>query len=449
MKENNSKETLESIINQYEEQNPTSKRMFLKACEYLPGGNTRQTIFYQPYPVFMERGEGSRLYDVDGNERIDFSSNYTGLILGHQNPLTNQSLSEQMKKGLVLGAPTANEAILAEIICSRVASVKRVRFVNSGTEACMNAVRAARAFTGRPKIGKFEGGFHGSSEHMEMSITPGLDQMGPKECPVGVPSSPGIPEGVMKDVVILPYNDLTNTEKIIKDNRDVLAGVIVEPCLGVAGVIPAEKSFLEGLRRITGENGVLLIFDEVMTFRISRGGAQEYYGVEPDLTTFGKLIGGGLPVGAFGGREDIMSQFDGSKHTPIIRQSGTYSGNPFTLAAGISVLKQLTPEAYSHLNSLGDYVRRGLQASINKLGIEAQITGIGSLFSFHFTQQKVVDYRSAASSNKKLTQMFHLGLMNCGIFMTSRGFGCISVPMTKGDVQDLIDKLEKIAQRIF
>lgn len=299
------------------------------ACQYLPGGSTRSATDTHPYPIYMDGGKGCILTDVDGNEYIDFMNNYTALILGHAHPKVKQAISEQMQKGILLGAPSQNQYELGQLICERVDSVDRVRFCNTGTEAVMYVLRAARAVTGKRKVVKMEGGFHGTTEQVEISVSPDLALAGRAERPISLPDTQGITQGVLQDVLVVPYNNIDATKKIINENRKEIAAVIVEPVMGYAGMIPAEKEFLEFLRKITVQNNIILVFDEIITFRLAPGGAQEIYGVKPDLTTFGKIIGGGLPIGAFGGRGDIMDIFSPKRENPM-HHSGTFNGNALT-----------------------------------------------------------------------------------------------------------------------
>ncbi|MBI3076093.1 MAG: aspartate aminotransferase family protein, partial [Deltaproteobacteria bacterium] len=375
---------------------------------------------------------------------LDLSNNYTTIVLGHDNARVREAIVAQLARGTTLGGPTALEARLAGILCDRIPSFERVRFANSGTEANMNALRAARAYTGRTKVAKFEGGFHGSSDHVEVSISPPLAEAGPAERPIARPSSPGITAGVLQDVLVLPFNDLRATTALIEAHRAELAAVVVEPVMGVGGAIPPKSGFLEGLREATRRCGVVLVFDEVMTFRFSPGGSQAYYGVIPDMTVLGKAVGGGLPIGVFGGRRELMDLFDPSGGAPRVRHSGTFSGNPVVLAAGVAVLEQLTPEVYTHLNALGDTLRAECRGLFDRLGVAAQVTGAASMFALHLTAEEVVDYRSAATADKEAFHTLFLALLNEGIFLTSRGMGSLNAAMTGAEVQEFVTALERV-----
>jgi glutamate-1-semialdehyde 2,1-aminomutase len=427
----------------YLERNRRSADLYSRALQVLPGGNTRTTVFFSPYPFYAVRGEGFRVWDADGNVRIDFLNNYTSLILGHAHPRVVAAIAEAAARGTAFAAPTEYEILLAEELCRRVRSVERVRFTNSGTEATLLAIRAARAYTGRPKIAKFEGGYHGSHDYASVSVDPDLNEAGPAESPKTVPDGPGIPDAVRETVVVLPYNNLEAVHRILEREGREIAAVLIEPMLGAGGAIPATVEFLRGLRDLTRQLGIVLIFDEVITFRLAYGGAQEYFGVEADLTTFGKIIGGGLPVGALGGRAEIIELFD-PRWPNRIGHGGTFNANPVTMAAGLATLTELTPAAYEHLNRLGELARQRLRQAFARLGIPAQITGVGSIFAIHFTTEPVTDYRSAQrGANPQLLRRLHLGLLNEGVIIAPRGMGCISTPMTEAEVEFLGQAVEK------
>jgi glutamate-1-semialdehyde 2,1-aminomutase len=314
--------------------------------------------------------------------------------------------------------------------------VEQVRFCNSGTEATLNAIRAARAFTGRDKILKMEGGYHGSHETVEVSISPGLSEAGPAKRPLPVAEGAGISRAVLGDVIVAPFNDLTATASLIREERDHLAAVIIEPMLGSTGMIPATHEFLRGVRAVTRECNVLLIADEVITFRLDWGGAQAIYDIEPDLTAFAKIIGGGFPVGAFGGRRDIMALFSptGSR----ISHSGTFNGNPVTMAAGVAAMQLLTKQEIARINTLGERLARGMREAFDEVGLVGQVTGMGSTLNVHLTPLPVVDYRSGATVAKKASWLLHLALLNRGVFSVPRGMFCISTPMDNQIVDDTI-----------
>ncbi len=438
--------SLDTLIRDFERTTPNSRALHQRARAALPGGNTRATVAYDPYPIFMDRGAGCRVTDVDGVTRLDFNNNYTTLLLGHNHPAVTDAVRAQLERGTAFGAPTALEEGLACRLCRRFRAVERVRFCSTGTEANMNCIRAARAFTGKTKLGKFLGHFHGSSEHVEVSIFPSLQEMGDPARPRSVPSSPGIPEGVLRDVITLPFTGADRVAGIVRAHRDELAAIIVEPVAG-GGAIPPKDGFLHHLRRICTENDVLLIFDEVMMFRLAYGGAQEFFGVQADLTALGKTIGGGLPIGAFGGRAEIMRLFDPSHGEPRVRHSGTHSGSPLPLAAGIAALDQMTPDLYPRLNALGERLRGALQETFAEMGVPARVTGAGSIFSVHFTEEEVWAYPAYARADKKALRVMFLAWLLRGVFMMSRGLGCLSAPMTEAEVGEMLHATREILAR--
>jgi glutamate-1-semialdehyde 2,1-aminomutase len=374
----------------------------------MPGGTTRTTTYFDPYPLYIERGDGCRVWDADGTERIDMLGNYTAMILGHAHPKVVEAIAKQAARGTGFAAANPIEVELAALLCERVPSVDAIRFCNSGTEATMFAMRLARAFTGRTKIARMEGGYHGTHDYAEVSTHPDLDQAGPPDAPNAQPDSMGTPEWVLRQTVVLPFNNPNAAEAIIRRESGELAAVILEPIIGAGGVIPATVEFLQRLRDVTRELGIVLIFDEVISFRVAPGGAQQLYGVTPDLTTLGKIIGGGLPVAAFGGRADVMELVD-PRREPNMAQGGTYNGNPLGMAAGLATMRELTPDVYVELNRQGARVIEQLSEVFASHGVAVQVNGAGSLFALHFTDAPVVDYRTMAAANKKRTRDLFLG----------------------------------------
>ncbi len=311
----------------------------------------------------------------------------------------------------------------------------------------MFALRAARAFTGRPKIAKFEGGFHGTYDWVQVSVRTPVERLGPREAPLSVPEAAGITPEVTDQVVVLPFNDKQNVESILKRHQGEIAALIVEPIPAMAGMIPPRDGFLSFLQDLTRREGIVFILDEIITLRVHPGGAQGLYGVKPDLTLMGKIIGGGFPVAAFGGRADIMGLLDPRSGLPAIPHPGTYNGNPIGMAAGIATLKLLNSKAYAHINGLGDLLRKRLNLLFQRMGIAAQAIGVGSLFFLHFTDQDINDYRVSRSADLgKLREVF-LGLMEQGIFFSERGLGCLSLPMTEKEIDRFVKGVEKVLKR--
>jgi glutamate-1-semialdehyde 2,1-aminomutase len=433
---------------EYQRQNPASLSRFEQAKAVIPGGNTRLTAYFAPYPFYAVKGQGSRVYDLDGNVRLDFYNNATSLIFGHAYPPVVAAISDQVSKGTAFAIPTEPEVELAQLLTMRLPSVEQIRFTNSGTEGVLFAIRAARVFTAREKIAKFEGGYHGTADHVSVSVTPDLALTGDARRPIPVPASAGITHGTVDDVVILPFNDLEGTTALLTAHKDTVAAVLVEPILGSCGYVPAQPEFLQGLRDLTERLGILLIFDEVQTFRLSSGGAQALLAIMPDLTVLGKIIGGGLPVGGVGGRRDVMAAFDASTGTPKIPHAGTFNGNPVTMRAGLATLQGLDPTVYDHLNQRGSDFRLRLQTLCERYKVPVQVTGAGSLFGIHWSADPVTDYRSAARANKSLSYKFFLHALNNGLFFTTRGGGCLSIPMTDTEMGTFLDVLEGFLKKI-
>jgi glutamate-1-semialdehyde 2,1-aminomutase len=434
---------LKRELKEYERKNPKARNYYKMACRYLPGGTTRTLSFFQPYPLFLQRGSGCKLYDVDGNERIDFFNNATSLILGHANPAVVKAVQERARLGTAFHAPTMNEVELARLLCDRIPSVERVRFMNSGTEAAMMAIRAAKAFTGKNKMGKMEGGYHGSADQAYVSVHPDLSKAGRALSPRPISDSLGISSKTINEVVVMPFNNADAVEEIVKKEKDNLACIIVEPMMGAGGIIPGRKGFLESLRRITRENEIILIFDEVQTLRHSPGGAQALHGVIPDVTVLGKIIGGGFPVGAVGGKAEIMSVFDSSGGKAKVPHGGTFNGNPVTMAAGLATMKQLNRNSFAHLTRLGDELRVGLTSLFGWYEYKACVTGETSFFKIHFTDEEIIDYRSAQRGvNKAEARKVFFYLLNRGIFLESTVKGCLSAPMQKKEIHALLNAME-------
>lgn len=428
------------ISERYLSRTSQSRRHFEMAKQWLPGGETRRASFYKPYPTIMTKGEGCYLYDCDGNSYIDFQNNYTSLIHGHSHPAIVTAASDQLKQGVVLGTATELQYLHAAHLCKRIPSLGMVRYCNCGTEATLFALRAARAFTGRHAILKMDGGYHGGHEFAQVNINPNLNS----EDSTDTLADPWIPQGVIDDVFIVPFNDLKKAEDVIQKHKQNLAAVIVEPTLGAGGQIGPRPGYLKGLRELTADCSVLLVFDEVMSFRHHVGGMQASDGVEPDLTALGKIIGGGFPVGAFGGRAEIMDLFN-PDNTRSIFQSGTFSGNSVTMAAGLAALELYDHESVERLNSLTDKLKQGFRDSFQRIRLKGHITGCGSVFSVHWAEhepQNAKDTAKAFHSAGILPALFHLEMMNRDIHIAPRGMFASSTPMTENDVNRVIKTFE-------
>jgi glutamate-1-semialdehyde 2,1-aminomutase len=427
----------------YRRTTPASLALHERAVKAMPGGTTRTTTYFDPYPLYIDRGEGCRIWDADGTERIDMLGNYSAMILGHGHPKVVEAIQRQAARGTGFAAANAIEVELATLLCERVPSLELVRFTNSGTEATMFAMRLARSFTGRSKMARIEGGYHGTHDYAEVSTHPLPAEAGPSDRPRARPDSIGTPQWVLDGTVVLPFNNPDAAERILREEGDQVAAVILEPIIGAGGVIAATIDFLERLRSVTRELGMLLIFDEVISLRVAPGGAQQLYGVIPDLTTMGKIIGGGLPVAAFGGRADVMELLD-PRREPNLPQGGTYNGNPLGMAAGLAAMKELTPDVYDELNRKGARVKDQLTEVFASHGVPAQVNGVGSLLAIHFTDVPVTDYRTKATSNKKITHEFFLALVNHGVLMAPRAMGAFSTPMGERDIQEFVDAVDSV-----
>jgi glutamate-1-semialdehyde 2,1-aminomutase len=429
----------------YRQTTPASKAWHERAVSVMPGGTTRTTTYFDPYPLYLERGQGCHVWDVDGTERLDFLGNYTAMILGHAHPKVVDAIARQAAAGTGFAAANPVEVKLASLLCSRVPSLDAVRFCSTGSEATMFAMRLARAFTGRTKIARIEGGYHGTNDYAEVSTHPDVAKAGPAEAPLSVADSIGTPEWALDQIVVLPFNNPDASEAIIRRSANQLAAVILEPIIGAGGVIAATHEFLARLRAVTRELGILLIFDEVISLRVAPGGAQELYGVTPDLTTLGKIIGGGLPVAAFGGRADVMRLLD-PRRSENLAQGGTYNGNPLGMAAGLATMTELTPDVYRELNRKGSQVADLLTEVFASHGVKAQVNCAGSLFAIHFTDRPVVDYRSRATSDARITRDFFLGLVNHGVLIAPRAMGALSTPIGEPEIQRFVDAVDSVVQ---
>ena len=434
-------------IDHYIANTPKSRALQEKAAQFLPGGSTRGAAFYDPYPVFIDKGQGNYLYDVDGNKYLDFVINATSLILGHANPLIVNALQDQALKGTAYSAPAESQIRLAKLLCDRIPSVDTIRFTNSGTEATLNAMRAARAFTGRHKVAKFEGLYHGTHEYVEVSVHPPSDALNENET-ISILEFPGQSPSLVDDVIVLPFNNLEESSRIIRQHHKELACVIMEAVVSEFGYIPANIEFLKGIRDLTTELGILLIFDEVQSFRVAPGGAQEMFGVIPDLTALGKIVGGGMPAGAFGGREDVMALYGSPGKKPVIPHAGTFNGNPMTMVAGEVVMNQLTPHVYEPLNRLGEILRRKLRAIFDELEMPVQITGVASFFGINITDNEITNYRSKLLRNQELNDLLFIGLVNEGVMIQSSGDGALSTLTTEAEIDEFADAVRRVIQRI-
>ncbi|MDE2844626.1 MAG: aspartate aminotransferase family protein, partial [Chloroflexota bacterium] len=380
---------------------------------------------------------GSRVMDADNVQRIDFINTMTTMILGHGPETVMDAVRRQLNRGIGYNAPNERQVDLARILCERIPSFELVRFTNSGTEATLNTLRAARAFTGRTRFAKVEGGYHGTHDGVTVSVRVDPATAGDADSPAPVLGSAGLTPGVSDQVVVIPFNDAESSRRILEENAEDLAAIIIEPVMGSVGMVPARQEYLAFLRDFATANGTVLIFDEVISYRVAPGGSQEYYGVTPDMTALGKIIGGGLPVGAFGGRKDIMDLYDPTAG-PAVSHAGTFNANPLTMLAGTVTLEQLTHDVYRSLAENTEELKQGVRDVCSELETPVQVTGLGSLFGIHFTDKTIQNYRDIASGDYDLRDRMFLGLLNEGILMASNLVGSISTATSKRDIEDFL-----------
>ena len=425
-----------------------SKALWEEAKQYLPGGDSRNSIFWAPYPIFVDHASGCHVVDSDGVDRLDFIGTMTTLVLGHGPKPVLDAVENQMKQGVVYNAPNAHQIRLARLLCERIPSFDLVRFTNSGTEATLNTIRAARAVTGKSKIAKVEGGYHGSHDQVSVSVRVNPAKAGERSHPNAMAATEGLGEGTLEQVVVIPFNETTIARETLESHKGELAAVIIEPMLGSVGMLPATTEFLTMLREFTAANGIILIFDEVISYRASSGGAQEYYGITPDMTSLGKIIGGGFSIGAFGGSKEIMDLYDPTQTGgPRVAHAGTFNANPVTMLAGAATLEQLTPEVYRKLAEMTEYLRAGILKVGAELETPVQVTGLGSLFGIHFTGEELLGYRDIAAEDAAFRHQVFLGLLNEGILMAANLVGAVSTEIGEAQVDAFTSALRRVLER--
>ncbi len=425
----------------YVERTRRSRQIYERAKKIFPAGISYRIRFVEPYPFYVTRAQGSKIWDVDGNIYTDYWCGHFALILGHRHPRVVSAVRKQVERDIFYGLSHELELDLAEQIMKMVPSAELIRFTGSGTEANMYAVRLARTYTGRSRIGKFEGNWHGGYDPLHVAMKPPYTEL----------PSGGLTLGSLADTVVLPYNDLDGVKRAIKGKE--LACVLIEPVMGAGGMIPAEREFLKGLAELCRAEGTLLIFDEVITgFRLAPGGAQQFYGVNPDLTVLGKIIGGGLPNGAITGRSDVMERMDHTKYkgTEYSFHGGTHTGNPVSAAAGLATLKILEDgSVHQKIGKMGDKVRTELTKIMDRAGVEFQATGVGSIFACHFSDVPVRDATSAGVADKELSNRFMYFLLDAGIFCLTPELvhGAISTAHKANEIDKFLSVAEKFAKR--
>jgi glutamate-1-semialdehyde 2,1-aminomutase len=423
-----------------------SSALFAEAKKVIPGGVNSPVRAFKAVggdPIFIEKAKGAYLFDVDGNRYVDYIASWGPLILGHAYGPVVDAVTKRAKKGTSFGIPTEIETELAKLAVSMVPGIDKIRFVNSGTEACMSAVRLARGYSGRDKIIKFAGCYHGHADAF-------LIQAGSGAVTFGSPNSPGVTQGTARDTLLATYNDLESVRTLIEANENQIAAVIIEPVAGNMGCIPPTETFIKGLRQLCTEAGILLIFDEVMTgFRLAAGGAQEILGIEADILAFGKVIGGGLPVGAFAARAEIMEYL--APDGPVY-QAGTLSGNPLAMSAGFAMLSALNNdrEVFQRLAEKTEYLHRGFASCLDKSGMAYRINRMGSMISVHFTSEEVIDFESASSANNPIFKRYFHGMLKNGIYLPPSAFESyfLNDALSYGDLDLTIEALGNIVSEI-
>jgi len=409
-----------------------SEELFNESKKFLPGGVDSPVRAYKPYPFFAEWAKGSKIVDVDGKSYIDYCLAYGPMVLGHANPDVILEVIVQLKKGSAYGVPTENEIELAKLVVDRVPCAEMVRFVNSGTEATMSAIRLARAATSRKKIVKFEGSYHGAHDYVLVKSGSGA---------AGLPDSPGVPEETTKNTILIPFNNEEAVLELIKNDGNSIAAIILEPIMGNVGFIPPMEGYLEFLRKITAENDIILIFDEVITgFRIASGGAQEHFGVTPDLVTFGKILGGGFPIGALTGKKDLMEMIAPSGS---VYQAGTFNGNPVSITAGLKTLKMLDSSFYSEMNSKGNILREGIEDILVDNGLDYHVAGLSSMFQVYLTEREVWNYDDAKTAQTEKFSVYFHTLLKKGVFIPPSQFECcfLSIMHSEEDIQKTLESI--------
>ncbi|MFT7485532.1 MAG: glutamate-1-semialdehyde 2,1-aminomutase [Candidatus Paceibacteria bacterium] len=421
-----------------------SAALYERAMQVLPGGVSRNTVLRAPHPTYAAYGKGCRLTDIEGVTRVDFSNNMASLLHGHADPEIVAAVTDQLSRGTAFTMATEIEVLYAEYLCSRSPAFEKLRFVNSGTEAVMGMLKASRAFTGRPKIAKVEGAYHGLYDYAEVSQTSKPDSWGDASRPASIPVAHGTPQAALDDVIVIPFNDPERAQELLDEHKADLACVLIDPMPHRVGLKPADKEFVVALREWTRANDVLLVFDEVITFRSEFSGAQSWYGIQPDLTSIGKAIGGGFPVGALAGRADVMDVMNPLNAKVLFPHSGTFSANPVTLTAGLTAMQRFDEPAVKRLNALQQRAVTGIEAAIARTGIKACVTGGGSMFRVHFKEQPPRNYREAymsAEENGQLKIMLD-HLFEQGALMINTCSAALSTAMGEEEIDQLLEWME-------
>lgn len=421
-----------------------SAALYQRACKVLPDGNSRTTIAIKPYPIYLAHASGAEVFDVDNNRYIDFNNNYTSLLHGHAFEPVQQAVESQLQRGTACSFTTELEIELAELLCDRVDSFQQIRFCNSGSEAVMNMLKAARAFTGKPKIAKIEGLYHGSYDFAEVSLkNRPEDRNG--STPISTAYSFGTPDSVLHEVVALPFNEIEATEAIITQHANSLACIMIDLLPQTMSMVSPSSEYLQALVKLTKEHGILLAFDEVISFRLSYSGGQGLFGIKPDITSLGKIIGGGFPVGAIAGRRDVMSVFEPQKgQPPRLPHGGTFNGNPVTMIAGKAAMSAMTEEKFGQLNKTTQSLRDRVSKMFSELNVQGQVTGSGSLFALRFHKRPMHHFADISSTDEEIQFMdrFRQYLISNGIWMGTAMAGCLSTAISQLHVDEFCQVLK-------
>lgn len=420
----------------YMEKFPLSRTRHEKLIHYIPGGATRSLSYFRPYPIHIDYGEGAYVYSHEGHKLLDVTNAYGAIVHGHGDADVVKAVQEGIARGSQYSTPTDGQYKLAKLLCERVPGFDRVRFLNSGTESTMFAMRTARAFTGKDKILKMSGGFHGTHDCVAASTKKNV-------------ITAGIPKGMTEDMMEVPFNDFHALEKAVKENASQLAAVIMEPFLGAGGVILPEEGYLSHVRKVTRENNVLLIFDEIFSFRVNTGGCQKLFRVIPDLTTIGKVVGGGLPIGVFGGKEEIMNIYCHENTATPLYHSGTFNGYETLMQAGYAALSKYDDTAVAYINGLGSRFQEGLLKSIRDNGLKIQSNQIGSLLNLHFYDKPITSADQVLESVEQLHNLMHLSLLNKGVFTIPRGLFILSCSITAAEIDSLVEKIDETLKELL
>ena len=430
------------VLTRYRQRTSKSRIQHEIAQRYLPSGDTRMATHYRPYPTYMVKGEGAWLTDCDGNRYLDLLNNFTSLAHGHANPAVVEDAADQLMRGTVFGSATQPQVELAKLLIERIPGMDLLRFTNSGTEATMMMMRAARAYTGRDIIVKIDGGYHGAHDFVKVNISADVENGSQPQAKL---EGRGVPDAVLNAVMVVPFNDLSYTESVLREHHQRIAALIVEPIPNSGGMIPPAPGYLRGLRELTARYDILLLLDEIVSLRVSSGGMQEIERIAPDLTALGKVIGGGFPIGAFGGKESIMQHFDPDLYADFIQHSGTFNGNNITMIAGLAAMRMLDQAAINRINELGQRLQDGINQICMARGIRARCHGYGSLQQIQWTDEPIVtlsDVRRATQDIGKSAELLHLEMLNHGLHSSTRCMFNISTPTQESDIDTALEAIE-------